>query len=92
MSKMPAMIALATSIAFSSIVLAPMVAMAQAGPPVLANPLREGVITGGRPGKPKAVARPANSKTVNCAKEASAKGLSGKPRKKFISDCKKSSL
>jgi hypothetical protein len=47
MLKKLAAIGLTTSIAFAPIVLTPAAAMAQAGPPVLANPMREGVITGG---------------------------------------------
>ena len=66
MLKKLAAIGLTTSIAFAPIVLTPAAAMAQAGPPVLANPLREGVITGGRAAKPKVVVRPANAKAANC--------------------------
>jgi len=89
MLKKLAAIGLRTSIAFAPIVLTPAAAMAQAGPPVLANPLREGVITGGRAAKPKVVVRPANAKAANCTREAAANGLSGKPRKKFITECKR---
>ena len=37
-----------------------------------------------------AAAKPRSAKSLECSKEADAKNLHGKPRKKFMSRCKKS--
>ena len=79
LKKFPA-ICLAASIGFAPIVLAPMAAMAQPAPP----PIRAG----------SAIKRPTvipavTAKARECARDAEAKGLKGKPRKKFLSECKK---
>ena len=79
MFKKLAAIGFAASIGFAPIGLAPMAAMAQA-------PARL-VVT--KAVKPKIVVRPANWKQADCSKEADAKGLHAKPRKKFIAECKK---
>lgn len=39
--------------------------------------------------KPAAAAKPRTAKSMECSKEADAKNLHGKPRKKFMSTCKK---
>lgn len=36
-----------------------------------------------------AAAKPRSAKSMECSKEADAKNLHGKPRKKFMSTCKK---
>jgi hypothetical protein len=87
MSKQLITIVFAASVAFAPLVLAPAAAMGQSV--TVATPPREGVITAARMTEPKAVAAPANSKSAECASEASAKGLRGKPRTKFIAKCRK---
>jgi len=74
------LISFAASIAFAPIVLAPMAATAQPAPP----PIRAG-----GPMKPATVIPAATAKARECARDADAKGLKGKPRKKFLSECKK---
>jgi hypothetical protein len=75
MLKKLAAIGLATSIGFALIVFTPVTALAQ---PTIGEP---------RESTPAARAKVA----VTCTKEAGAKGLHGKPRKKFIAECKKGS-
>jgi hypothetical protein len=80
LKKLPA-ICLAVSIGFAPIVLAPMAATAQPPPPIRAGKI--GVV------KPATVIPAATAKARECSREADAKGLRAKPRKKFIAECKK---
>ena len=74
MLKKLAVIGLATAIAFGPIVVAPMAAMGADAPATPAKP----------------VLVKASAKAQECSREAEAKGLQGKPRKKFLAECKKS--
>jgi hypothetical protein len=80
MLKMFAAIGLVTSIGFAPVLLAPIDAMAQPAPP----PIRAASAI-----KPATVIPEATAKARECARDADAKGLKGKPRKKFLSQCKK---
>ncbi len=73
MSKKLAVIRLAASIACAAIVLAPMGAMGQPASPVVKV----------------ATSKSKTSKTIECTKEADARDLQGKARKRFLSECKK---
>ena len=42
-----------------------------------------------KPAAAKKVQAPRTAKSLECSKEADGKGLHGKPRKKFMSTCKK---
>ena len=80
MSKTRAVIALATSIALTPVALAPLAAMAQSS----AAPVMDtsGMVVGLR-------RKPPETKAEHCAKEVKAKGLRGKPAKKFRAACEK---
>jgi hypothetical protein len=41
------------------------------------------------PEKAAKASKPRTAKSLECSKQADEKGLHGKPRKKFMSDCKK---
>ena len=41
------------------------------------------------PDKTTKTSKPRTAKSLECSKQADEKGLHGKPRKKFMSDCKK---
>ena len=77
MFKTLAIIGVATSIMFAPIVFAPATALAAP------------VITAAKPLKPATVLTASKAKAVECSNEAKARGLKGKPGKKFIAQCKK---
>jgi len=80
MLKKLTLISIAASIGLAPVALAPIAAMAQSAPP----PIRaaSGI-------KPATVIPAATARARECARDADAKGLKGKPRKKFLSECKK---
>jgi len=73
-----AIIGLAASIGFALVGPAPMAAIAQAA--AAPSPAHEEETAGAR----------ATAKARECSRDADAKGLQDKPRKKFIAACKKS--
>jgi len=79
MLKKLAIIGIATSIMFAPAVFAPATALAQRAP----------VITAAKPLKAPTVLTESAAKALECSNDAKAKGLKGKPRKKFIAQCKK---
>lgn len=97
MFKNFASIGLAASIAIIPIVLAPMAATAQAPvpPDMTGHPQSgSGIIRAGTASltptvAPRNTATTAKAKSAECSGEAKARGLQGKPRKKFLAECKK---
>ncbi len=79
MLKKLAIIGVATSIMFAPAVFAPTAALAQPAP----------VITAAKAPKPPTAMTASAAKALECSNEAKAKGLKGKPRQKFIAQCKR---
>ena len=81
MFKTLAIVGVATSIMFAAVAFTPMATLAQRAP----------VITSAKPVKAPMVMTASAEKALECSNEAKAKGLRGKPRTKFIGQCKRNS-
>jgi len=81
MLKKLAIIGVATSIMFAPVVFAPATALAQRAP----------VITAAKPQKAPTVLTASAAKARECSNDAKAKDLKGKPRTRFIAQCKRNS-
>jgi len=79
MFKTLAFIGATTSIMFAPVVFAPATALAQRAP----------VITAAKAPTPPTAMTESKAKALECSNEAKAKGLKGKPRTKFIAQCKR---
>ncbi len=81
MFKTLAILGAATSIMFAAFAFAPATALAQ----------RELVATAAKPMKAPTVLTASAEKALQCSNDAKAKGLKGKPRTRFITQCKRNS-